>query len=136
MLTLMERAEQERVDGANAFGHRLAELTKDDVVRSLRTRPRQPGPVRPLSRLLPTPPDEALAASSRWRGHSEASSKTAIWEMHRVAAPAGDGRLPEWGVGADPWMALQPAVEVHALSVALDDLLTNAQHQAARIPGL
>jgi len=56
--------------------------------------------------------------------------------MQRIAEDAADGRLPEWGADTNPWMALQLSVELHAMSLALDDLLTEEQCHDSRIAGL
>jgi hypothetical protein len=133
MLTTAEQAEQDRINQAHAFGLRLARLYQGDVERLEVPQPPCLGDLRAEL--------DDLASCSRRRERCNQALQFACGglidgldaSMQRIADAAGDGREPAWGPGADRWMELRPAVEIHALSLALDDLLSPAQRARARI---
>jgi hypothetical protein len=130
MLTLSEEAEQTRINEAHRFGLHLAYLTQDDVER-LASQP------RPNLSAIRAALDDLAVRSSR-----EIRCKNALEfarggltdgcdrSMQQLAG-AGDNDCFGWGVAANPWMLLFPAAEVHALALALSDLLTPAEQAAA-----
>jgi hypothetical protein len=136
MLPLTEQSEQLRINRTNEFDHQLATLTHEAVSAI---------PLISASRLAKLRAKiEALAADAKRQERCEQAMRWAragLAEgcdaaMQRIAQDAGDGRLPKWGPDTDSWMALQPAVELHAMSLTLDDLLTEDERRKSRIRGL
>lgn len=136
MLTPAEYAEQSRINRTVAFSRRLATLVHQEVLeirsRSESTVTGRRGDLEALA-VRHARQERCDEAMLRARGGLAEGCDGA---MQRIADDAGDGRLPEWGPDADPWMHLQSAVELHAISLTLDDLLTERERRETRIPGL
>lgn len=135
MLTPAEQAEQAQINAATKFDRRLAALTQEQI-RELRPfdksrLERYRGELDALAARVGR--EDRCEQAMKWaRGGLAEGCDSA---MQQLAEAAGDGRLPEWGPDTDPWMALQASVELHAMSLALDDLLTDEQRRATRIAG-
>lgn len=132
MLTPHEQAEQDRINKVHAFDLRLAGMSQNEAERLAA---RDGAIMEEMRHAL-----DALAARSGRetrcqqalqlaRGGLAEGCDLAMRRLHG----AGENDEYGWGAEANPWMALHPAVEVHALSLALDDLLTPEQRAATRI---
>jgi hypothetical protein len=136
MLSLQEEAEQRRINRAQAFGRSLAALSDDETLTlrgpddaSVAQHRRELGAIA-----LDAGRQERCARATQWARTELAGGCDCA--MQQIAQAAGDGRLPEWGSQTDPWLALQPSIELHAMSLVLDDLLTDEQRRTTRIAGL
>ena len=78
---------------------------------------------------LPSARAARCAARMHFNWRAAAPTDGCDRSMQQLAG-AGDNDCFGWGVAANPWMLLFPAAEVHALALALSDLLTPAEEAA------
>jgi hypothetical protein len=132
MLTKNEEAEQIRINKAHAFSLRLAHMTQPDVERLARRDQQYLHDLRPALNNLANRSGRERRCEQALQFARGGLIDGCDLAMQHIAG-AGPNDTFGWGVAANPWMALQPAVEVQALAFALDDLLTPAQRAAARV---
>lgn len=132
MLTRDEEAEQGRINDAHVFGLRLACMTQGDAERLALRDWRHLGEVRAALGDLAIRFGRETRCAQALQFARGGLAEGCDLAMQRIADAEGRD-LPEWGAAADPWMALHPAVEAHALVLALSDLLTPEQRAATSI---
>lgn len=132
MLIPDEEVEQARINEAHALGLRLAHMTQGDAERLARRDWHHLGEARAALDDLAIRSGREMRCKQALQFARGGLAEGCDLEMQRIAEAEGHD-LPEWGVAANPWMALHPAVEAHALVLALGDLLTPEQRAVAPI---